>query len=148
MLRTPQRLHLQWTATRVLSASCGALVLTGLLILWFGARGLFATGVYSCVPSGCNFPPPVEILTAPVALVLGGCAVVLVIVGMLPRLWPAGTVAGILTMSMWWFIEDQLAPLHPPVAGWEFPLGIAATLVGGAFGLTASVWLRIISVLR
>jgi hypothetical protein len=143
----PGELRGQWLAARIFSIACGVTILAGVLILWFGARGFFSNAyAFSCPPTGCHFPPPVEILTLPVALVLGICAAVLVLVGVLPRLYLAGIGAGVLAMAMWWYIEDQLAPLHPPyasVAGWEWPVGIVAVLIGGAFAILAGAYLGI-----
>jgi hypothetical protein len=139
----PDHLRLQWLATRLLSVACGATLIAGLLILWFGARGFFEVGVFSCVPTGCNFPPPVEILTLPVAVLVGISASVAVLAGLVPRLYAAGIGAGVLALAMWWYIEDQLAPLHPPVAGWQFPVGTIAIMLGGVFAATAGMWLRI-----
>jgi hypothetical protein len=140
-------LRRQWLATRILSIACGVTILAGLLILWFGARGFFSSGfAFSCPPTGCNFPPPVEILTLPVAIVLGICAAVPVFVGVVPRLYLAGIGAGVLAIAMWWYIEDQLAPIHPPypsVVGWEWPVGIVAVLVGGVFAILAGAYLGI-----
>ncbi len=73
----PKQLRSQWIATRVFSIGCGIVILAGFLILWFGARGFFAVGNFSCAPTGCNFPPSVQILTLPVAVVLGTCAAAL-----------------------------------------------------------------------
>jgi hypothetical protein len=143
----PAELRAQWFATRIFSIACGATLLAGLLILWFGARGFFSNALaFSCPPTGCHFPPPVEILTFPVAVVLGICAAVPVLVGVVPRLYLAGIGAGVLAMAMWWYIEDQLAPIHPPyptVAGWQWPVGIAAVLLGGVFATLAGAYLGI-----
>ncbi len=139
----PKQLRSQWIATRVFSIGCGIVILAGFLILWFGARGFFAVGNFSCAPTGCNFPPSVQILTLPVAVVLGTCAAALVLVGVVPRLYLAGIAAGSISMAMWLYIEDQLVPLHPPLGGWQFPVGMCAVLIGGALAISAGAYLGI-----
>ncbi len=139
----PEELHAQWLATRIFSIACGVTILAGFLILWFDARGFFSNAYFSCPPTGCHFPPPVEILTLPVAVVLGICAAVLVLVGVVPRLYLAGIGAGVLAMAMWLYIGGWLAPIHPPLGTSQFPTGIVAVAIGGAFGILAGAYLGI-----
>jgi len=127
--------------------ACGVTVLAGVLIVWFGARGTSTLGDYGCPAEGCNFPPPVQILTVPVAVFLGCTAAVIALGGILPRLWAASTVGATLSLAGWWVVVNQLTPLHPPQPGWQFPVGTIAILLGGALALLASAYLGIMRAL-
>jgi hypothetical protein len=116
VMRDPaELLRSQWLTVGILSMGCGVTVLAGLLILWFGARGFFAVGSYSCPAIGCHFPPPVEILTFPVAVVLGLCVAGLIFVG--------GSPSTLLGGGWGWISRDGHVVVHrvstrtPPSSG-------------------------------
>ena len=73
----------------------------------------------------------------------GATAALIVLGGILPRIWPAATVGAALSLAGWWYVINQLTPLHPAQPGWQFPVGTIAILLGGALALLVSVYLGI-----
>jgi hypothetical protein len=128
--------------------AAGTLTAAGLVVLWFWSKGYGydVGGSYSCGPTGCHFPPPVAMVTPLIGWGLLGCAVTLLVVAAIPRLWPAGVLAGAAGIGLWWMVVFQRAIAYPPLPGEAFPFGSDLVLTGGVLAILSAVTFAVLRV--